>query len=309
MEAIWDTGLVVLGVVLLGILLILVFKRRSKADILRDAARGNIYADVAGDQLESMRKRFTDEQVKEGRRLGARPELAAGYGKPPLRTITFTPRQLERVNIQRRLRGAVPLNKRGFQGAAATAATDTRRPDTTNDWLNYFIFYQLFFADHGSPRTTVDHHFTINPDLPFNGQGGTFGGAGASGAWDAPQAAVDTSAGNLSPAAALGAGAAIGAAAYLADRVPDPVATGDLPSGAAMGAFLKDADPEPAPRSSPMPEPAPAYEAPTRSEPSYSPSPSSDSSSSYSSSSSDSGSSSSGGDSGGGGGGGGGGGD
>lgn len=304
MEAIWDMGLVVLAVVLLGIFLILAFKRRSKEDILRDAAGPrDIYADVGSDQLESMRKRFTDEQVKEGRRIGARSELAAGYGKPPLRSITFTPRQLERVNIQRRLRGAVPLNKRGFQGAAATAATDTRRPETHDDWLNYFIFYQLFLADHGSPRTSCDHHFTVNPDLPFNGQGGTFGGAGASGAWDAPQAAVDTSAGNPSPAAALGAGAAIGAAAYLADRVPDPIATGDLPSGAAMGAFLADT---PAERSSPMSEPAPAYEAPSA--PS-SPSPSSDSSSSYSSSSSDSGSSSSGGGDSGGGGGGGGGGD
>lgn len=266
MEYIWDTGLIVLGLVLLAILLFLAFKPSRKQGKL-DAAL-----------VDTLRHQKTERIV------GKHPAFAAPYN-PPTRAITFTPRQLERVNIQRRLRGAAPLNRAGFENAASHAWDQPRRqPDTSSEWLNYFIFYQIFLADHTTPRTAVDHHFTVDPDKPYNGHEGETPDAGAAGHWSGRKAYEN----------GVNAGAGPLPAGDASERVPDPIATGDLPSGAAMGAFLKDTQPTPSyvPDTSDRPSSVPDTYTPPASDPSPSPSySSSDSSSSYSSSSSDSGSS------------------
>lgn len=246
------------------------------------------------------------------RPVGKHPALAAPYSRP--RAIVLTPRMLERVNIERRHVGKRPLNRDGIRNAVSHAANQSRQPDNSNDWLMYLILYENFRSDHAQSHCSGTGSVVIDPTLPGNGQGGEFGGAGASGAWTNPPAQVAT----------VAAGIAVGASTeYLASqRDPDQdpkYKPGDEVGGygnAEVRSYQNNPDyafdEKPAARSEPMPEPAPQ----ARPEPSYSPDPTpsapsvSDSSSSYSSSSSssyDSGSSSSGGgDSGGGGGGGGG---
>lgn len=125
------------------------------------------------------------------------PALGFQYGrKQPV--IALTPRDLERVNIQRRLAGRPPLNRAGFSNAVAHAWDQPRRqPDTTQNWLTYLILYQVFSTDHQSPRVAVDQGITISPDQPYNGHGGEFAGAGASGSWDSPAAAAATGAAGI----------------------------------------------------------------------------------------------------------------
>lgn len=243
------------------------------------------------EQLGLKRDEVYSRFPSEPRTFGKRAALSAPYGRRlRRRPIALTPRMLQHVNIQRKLRGVPPLNNIGFKAAASVASQSTKQPDTTTDWLTYFILYECLTSDHHSGTVSGAGGITIDPEKPFNGQGGEFAGAGASGSWDAPAAALTTSAlvermsqDRIEPATA-------GDGYHYAD----PIATGDLPSGAAMSAFLNDTPP--------ASDPTPSYSAPD-------PSPSvSDSSSSYSSSdsssSSDSGSSGGGGDSGGGGGGG-----
>lgn len=139
------------------------------------------------------------------RKVGMHPALFAGYGRddslddvhhrtlgggrPPARAsakpkIFLTPRQLERVNIQRKLRNKAPLNQAGFANAAAHAWDQPRRqPDNSSDWLMYFVMYECFIADHQSHLVSASGSLTIDPNQPYNGQGGEFAGAGASGDW------------------------------------------------------------------------------------------------------------------------------
>lgn len=135
-----------------------------------------------------------------------------GFGKrtvPPVRepTVVLTPRMTERVNVQRKLRGKPPLNRDGFKNAAAHAWDQPRRqPDNSSDWLTYFILYECLLSDHQSHMCAGAGSLIIDPNLPYNGQGGEFAGAGASGSWD-------------DPAVAAGAAIALGAT-YDLDRVP-----------------------------------------------------------------------------------------
>lgn len=217
----------------------------------------------------NLRKHPPVEAKSHPRPTAKSPAFSAPYGRKP--AIVLSPRQLERVNIQRRLAGRQPLNRAGFSNAIAHAWDQPRRqPDTSSDWLTYLILYQCFLSDHQQHRVAVDHFLAIDPDLPYNGHGGEFAGAGASGSWEGSTAA-----------AGLGFASGIAGIDAYSNAGPD---TGQAP--------------EPAPeRSAPAysaPEPSPGYSAP---EPSYSAPDSGSSSSSY-----DSGSSSGGGDSGGGGG-------
>lgn len=125
------------------------------------------------------------------RPVGKHPALAHPYGiirKPHV--VTLTPRQIERVNIARKLRGKPPLNRAGFKNAISAAwDTPRREPQTSTDWLTYLLLYEVYFADHQSARCSGVGGFTIDPNLPYNGQGGEYAGGGASGAWtDAPLA-------------------------------------------------------------------------------------------------------------------------
>jgi len=210
------------------------------------------------------------------------PTLAAPYVPS---TIYLTPRQLERVNIERRWLGKPALNIAGIQNAVAHAWDQPRKqPDNGTDWITYLILYEVLFADHQSSHCHVPSGIAIDPEKPYNGQGGEYAGAGASGSWTNDPAATAVAVGIVASASA---DPLSDPASFKGSSDQDP----KYQPGDTVGGY--------AARSEPMPEPAPSYTAPSA--PSVS-----DSSSSYSSSSYDSGSSSSGGgDSGGGGGGGG----
>lgn len=120
-----------------------------------------------------------------------RKSMLAARASERRKSIFLTPRQLERVNIQRRLGGRSPLNRAGFTNAVAHAWDQPiRQPDTSNDWLTYLILYECLFADHTSPRVGGTIGLTITPDAPYNGHGGEFAGAGASGSWTSPDAST-----------------------------------------------------------------------------------------------------------------------
>ena len=122
------------------------------------------------------------------RKVGMHPALFAGYGRddslddvhhrtlgggrPPARAsakpkIFLTPRQLERVNIQRKLRNKPPLNQVGFANAAAHAWDQPRRqPDNSSEWLMYFVMYECLIADHQSHLVSASGSLTIDPKQP-----------------------------------------------------------------------------------------------------------------------------------------------
>jgi hypothetical protein len=110
--------------------------------------------------------------------------------------LTLTPRMLEHVNIQRRVRGVSPLNREGFKNAVSHTwdRREVRTPTSTNDWLTYLIMYECLFADHTQSRCSGVGGITIDPSAPYHGQGGEFAGAGASGDWTTSKAALYTDA-------------------------------------------------------------------------------------------------------------------
>jgi len=242
---------IALGLFCLAVLLRLIFWKMPKptgAQCHADYGRDDSLADVQQPTIKSARDNITFESIRrEERVLGKHPALGAPFGKrtvPPVRkpTVTLTPRMIERANVQRRHEGRKPLTREGVKAAIATASTDTRQPNTTNDWLTYLILYECFFADHQSHATGGVGGFTIDPNLPYNGQGGEYSGAGASGNWtsaSAPTAAVATDiSGDMRP-----------------NGVDDPGvrATFDTPSSPSYS-------PDPTP--SYTPDPTPSYSAP-----------------------------------------------
>lgn len=125
----------------------------------------------------------------------AKPRPFGGRKDAP--PVFLSPRMLERMNAERRRRGVPLINRTGVQAAVATAAVEertrgTRQPDTINDWLTYLIVYECLIADHQTRSSSSIGGVTIDPSAPFNGQGGEFGGAGASGDWAAPAAVATT---------------------------------------------------------------------------------------------------------------------
>lgn len=233
------------------------------------------YVEIADDihRRDAMRRHGHPFQQPYGHNVvnPGRPLYPVPKSRPrfPADPVHLTARELERANIRRRLADRKPLSRAGFQAAVASAPQQYR---TSDQWLNWFLIYEIVLSEHGSHSTTVSTGITVQPDEPGGGQ---YGGAGASGGWEGEQR----------PAPSIADPSFSNAAAF------------------AAGAALAGSDPGPAPSepSRPDPSPAPSYSAPNPS-PSYS---SSSDSSSSSSSSSDSGSSGGGGDSGGGGGGGG----
>lgn len=144
---------------------------------------------------------------RDERSVGKHPALGMGYGRQP--SVFLTARQLERVNIARLAAGKRPLNRDGFTNAVAHASgaqaygRPQRQPQTGNDWLTYLILYECLFADHTQNGPAVGTGLTVTPDAPFNGHGGDFAGAGASGDWTNP----DTS--TASAAVAIATGSAL----------------------------------------------------------------------------------------------------
>lgn len=292
--------IIVLALGLLAILARLIL--RTPAPRLKDGGPPperveNLSDNVA---LDRARERFRDGgTMRFGEKL---PRGDAGF-RPSVRQaavsqIHLTPRNLSLINSRRRSRGLPAMNRRGFQ--AAIAAAPVRPSASHDDWLTYLIIYECLFADHQG--RTPDTSITVTPDAPFNGQGGTFAGAGASGDWPA---GGDPAPATIEPGSRVGLGLAVGAAAaaYAVDPLSDPNSYkgGDRldPSDGGPEAYNP---PQSAPEPSRAPEPS--YDSGSSSGGGDSGGGSSSSSSSY-----DSGGSSGGGDSGGGGGGGGGGGD
>jgi len=203
------------------------------------------------------------------------PTLAAPYVPS---TIYLTPRQLERVNIERRRLGKPALNIAGIQNAVAHAWDQPRKqPDNGTDWITYLILYEVLFADHQSSHCHVSSGIAIDPEKPYNGQGGEFAGAGASGSWTNDPAAT-----------AVAVGIAVSASH---DPLSDPASFKGSSDYSAPSSEPAPA-PDPTPSSSPSPsvsDSSSSYSSSSDSSSSYSSS--SDSGSSFSSSSSDSGSS------------------
>lgn len=182
-------------------------------------------------------------------------------------TITLTPRQIERVNIQRKLRGKPPFNRNGLTNAIAHPwdRAGMRQPQSSNDWLSYLIAYEIFAADHQGHTIAGCGGVTIDTGQPYNGHGGEYAGAGASGDWSNNM--------TRSEAAAIEHGIPMttDAPAGTGGFAPLPPATDPLSDPASF----KGPDPSPAATYAPDPSPAATYSVPD-------PSPSFDSSSSFS---------------------------
>ena len=103
-----------------------------------------------------------------------------GKRKP---SLFLTPRQLERVNIQRKLRSTTPLTRGGFGNAVAHAWSLRVKPTSVSDWLTYLILYESFSTDHWANRVYVDTGLTITPEAPYYGHADECPGAGAASHW------------------------------------------------------------------------------------------------------------------------------
>jgi hypothetical protein len=166
-------------------------------------------------------------------------------------SVALTSRQLERVNVQRRLTGKRTLNRDGFAYAIASAPPHTS-PTDSNAWLLYF----LMFNSSACPSKGLSVHDKVDGDVSIAPVGGGYGGV-----WTGYEVEPGTV---ITPEPAAAAALAAGAA---------------LATGATFGTYDSAPEPTPAPSYS-APDPSPSYSAP---EPSYS-----DTSSSYSSPSFDS---------------------
>lgn len=209
---------------------------------VRPPAGSVLVNDEHGHPNISFEKIKRDEAVENifGKRpMRKHPALGASY-TPPVRKppVYLTPRMLERANIERRRIGKPALNNAGFKNAAASAwDTGRRQPDNSTDWLTYLILYEVFIADHQQSHCGSTGGITIDPEKPYNGQGGEFAGAGASGSWT-----DDPVSKSIAGGIAVGASAAYieQQAAGRGEPARDPIADGDLPSGSAMSKFLND---------------------------------------------------------------------
>lgn len=156
--------------------------------------------------IKSARDNTTFEKIRREERtrtFGKHAVLAAPYGKGLTKkpTISLTPRMIERVNTQRKLRGMQPLNRTGIKSAIAHPwdRHDVQQPQSSNDWLTYLILYECFISDHQSHTVGGVGGFTIDPNVPYNGQGGEYGGAGASGDWTSAPASVMSAVADVAP--------------------------------------------------------------------------------------------------------------
>jgi hypothetical protein len=210
---------------------------------------------------------------------GATKQAVAARAAARKKAIYLTARELEHVNIKRRLSGKLPLNRDGFANAVAHAWDQPgRQPGTSAEWLAYLIVYECLLNEHGSYRTSVDTGLTITPAAPYNGHGGEFAGAGASGDWTSPGAQALAAAG-----VGMGVGAALDrdlpsnvepATAGNGYHFTDPLSNPDSYKGSTDNSPGLNPDPVPSSTdNSPSPTPYSAPDtAPTYSAPDTSPS-------------------------------------
>ncbi len=247
----------ILGSCLLAVLFVLATRRKPEREVEpATAGDGYHYKSKPNISFEQIKRENHKKPPPFGNRtVGKSPALAAPYGRKP--TIPLTPRMLERVNVERRRRGAPSLNRRGVTNAIAHPwdRAEVRQPQTTSDWLTYLIMYDVFIADHQQSQCSGVGGIRIDPNLSYNGQGGELAGAGASGDWTAAPVT-----------ATIAAGIAVGASAeYLTSQDPErpngplvgdgPSVASDYRSGDTVGGY--DSAP-----SSMNPDPTPSYSAP-----------------------------------------------
>lgn len=173
----------------------------KNAEYGRDDGQADVQPDFDYDEpfrraAENVRKFPPVEAKSHPRPIGM---VRAPYPRRRLPTITLSPRQIEYINSQRQLCGKKPLNRAGFKSAVASPPMAEGRLRTTSDWMMYLMVYESMLSDHHSEFTNScpGGSVIIDPNLPYNGHGGAYGGAGASGDW-APSA----DAGSLSNASA-----------------------------------------------------------------------------------------------------------
>lgn len=283
--------------VLLAVALPWVFSRRKAEGLIirdfEDIRDGHHYRDGGTFGFAGPADRTLGSGKPPARSVGRHPALGAPYARKT--AITLTPRDLERINTQRKLRNRPPLNRAGFASAISTASVEertlaNRQPQSSSDWFAYLILYECFFADHQSPTVACGGYVTIDPGQPYNGQGGDYSGAGASGDWTRPDSLTalqaDVAARPANPeTGSYQPGDTVGGYGALSDPNSFKGSSDDAPRNVADPGPIPGGDggyPQSSPASSDGP--GPSYSAP---------SPSSDSSSSYSSSSDSSSSSSS----------------
>lgn len=212
----------ILGLAMLAVLvtvaLALIFTPRPRPRPKTKKPEPDVEPATVGDGFHFKRKpNITFERIAPPVRTFGKRTL------PPVRkpTISLTPRMVERVNTQRKLRGMSPLNRSGFKAAISTASTDTRpQPSTSSDWLTYLIMYECFFDDHRSPTVGGCGGFTVDPNVPYNGQGGEYSGAGASGNWTSAPDSVMSAVADVAPTDIYAGVAASVAAASVSDSAP-----------------------------------------------------------------------------------------
>jgi hypothetical protein len=188
-------------------------------------------------------------------------------------SIFLTAEMLTAVNTKRKIIGKPPLNRDGFRAAASVASRSTNQPIDNHEWLTYLIMYEVFEANHTQPGIGADTGISITPDAPFNGHGGEFAGAGASGDWSTP-AALTLGAAGLDPGVGDAVDKHFGSVTITApaDPLSDPAS------------FKGASDPASLPSTPSVPDAAPSAPSPSYSAPDTSSSyTSSDSGSSYSS--------------------------
>jgi hypothetical protein len=164
-------------------------KRNAPRDIYRDVA-SRVYTDVS--EVAASKHGLNPAHVVGRRRHLARHNRTHSRTLAAIatsRSILLTPRMLERVNLQRKMRNRQPLTREGFQNAIAHAwDRPAKQPDTLSTWLSYLIVYEVLYSDIGHSSNRIDAHgnqgIAIDATQPYNGQGGEFGGAGASGTWE-----------------------------------------------------------------------------------------------------------------------------
>lgn len=209
------------------------------------------YREIAGGSRANM----TFEKINNlPRAVGKSPALSAPYGGQRKPLVVLTHSMIERANVERRRRGYPALNRAGIQNAIAHPWDRANRsqPTTSSQWLTYLILYEVFLTNHQQAHCSGTGGFTIDPNQPYNGQGGEFAGAGASGNWESSPVTTE-----------IAAGIAVGASAgYLASGLndgPGPSFGGDSTYKNDGGSVSSAPDPSP----SSAPDPSPSYSAPS----------------------------------------------
>jgi hypothetical protein len=183
--------------VLATTLLALLSSRKSKpAEYGRDDGQADVQPERLRDLDEPFRRAAENVILYPAIEAPYHPRPAPVAQKP---TVLLSARDIRRVNTQRKVRGKPPLNRRGI--SAAIGSPSGARPQTYDEWLAYLTAFEAFSINHqASPSEFAVgcDGVTIDPNVPYNGHGGEWGGAGASGGWSDTSSPVSDSSSSYS---------------------------------------------------------------------------------------------------------------